>query len=195
MQGRFHYYEGYSMDEISFPVRVMKSMGIHSLIVSNIAGGLNPQYQVGDFVAITDHINLLGTNPLIGKNYEALGPRFPDMIEPYTKKYVQLLSKLAMQQEVTLQKGVYACMSGPCLETAAEYRMLRLIGSDLIGMSTVPEVITAVHAGLKVLGVSLVSDLCLPDNLQPLHLPELLAVAAAAEPKLTRLIQAFLQEV
>ncbi len=195
MQGRFHYYEGYSMEEITFPVRVMKALGVHSLIVSNIAGGLNPQFNVGDLMVITDHINLLGTNPLIGKNYEELGPRFPDMIEPYSKAYVQALVNIALKQGLAVHKGVYSCMSGPSLETAAEYRMLRIIGADAIGMSTVPEVITAVHTGLKVLGISLISDLCMADNLKAINIVELMKVAAEVEPKLTRLVQSFLQEV
>ncbi len=195
MQGRFHFYEGYSMSEITFPVRLMKALGAHSLIVSNACGGLNPQYSPGDIMLMTDHINLLGQNPLIGKNYRELGPRFPDMSEPYTKAYVQKALDIALQQKISVQKGVYACMSGPSLETAAEYRMLRIIGSDVIGMSTVPEVITAVHSRMKVLGLSVITDSCLPDALRPVDLDEIIKVAGTAEPKLVKLITQFLKEI
>ncbi len=195
MQGRLHLYEGYSMEQVTFPVRVMKALGISTLIVSNISGGLNPQLAMGDIMVITDHINLLGTNPLVGRNYDELGPRFPDMCEPYSRDYVGLAKEIALSQGLQLQKGVYACMSGPSLETAAEYRMLRILGSDAIGMSTVPEVIVGVHAGLKILGLSLITDLCLPDHLQPINIPEIMRVAGEAEPKLAALVQEFIKRL
>jgi len=191
MQGRFHFYEGYNLQEITFPVRVLKALGIEQLIVSNACGGLNPQFSPGDLMVITDHINLLGTNPLVGKNDHRLGPRFPDMCEPYNRKIIQKICDLALQNKIPLQKGVYACMSGPSLETAAEYRMLRILGADVIGMSTVPEVIVAVHSGLQVLGLSVVTDSCLPDALEPVNLDQIIATAAQAEPKLVKLIRAY----
>ncbi len=193
MQGRFHFYEGYSMEEITFPVRVMKALGIQNLIVSNACGGLNPQFKPGDIMVITDHINLLGQNPLIGPNFHELGPRFPDMSEPYSRNFVQQISKIALSKGIQIQKGVYACMSGPSLETAAEYRMLRIIGADVIGMSTVPEVITAVHSNLKVLGLSVITDSCLPDALEPVNLDKIIATASKAEPNLVTLIADFVK--
>lgn len=192
MQGRFHYYEGYTLQQITFPVRVMKALGIQTLIVSNACGGLNPQFKPGDVMVITDHINLLGTNPLIGKNDYRLGDRFPDMCEPYTKALVQQMADIALENKIPIQKGVYACMSGPSLETAAEYRMLRILGADVIGMSTVPEVIVAVQARLKVLGLSVITDACFPDALEPIDLDRIIATAAKAEPKLVTLIRKFL---
>lgn len=191
MQGRFHFYEGYSMEQITFPIRIMKALGAHSLVVSNACGGLNPQWKPGDIMAITDHINLLGQNPLIGKNDHRLGERFPDMSEPYSKHYLETITQLALKNKIALQRGVYACMSGPSLETAAEYRMLRTIGADVIGMSTVPEVIVAVHAKLKVLGLSVITDACLPDALEPVDLPRIIKTAHQAEPKLVKLIEEF----
>ncbi|HLP42625.1 MAG TPA: purine-nucleoside phosphorylase, partial [Fibrobacteria bacterium] len=190
MQGRFHYYEGHSLDAIAFPVRVMKALGVRSLLITNIAGGVNPGFAMGDIMAISDHINLLGTNPLIGRNHESVGPRFPDMSEPYTREFLRQLGPIAAARGIALHTGVYACMSGPCLETAAEYRMLRILGADAVGMSTVPEVIAAVHAGLKVAALSLITDVCDPDNLKPIDIPEILRVAAEAEPKLAALVTA-----
>ncbi len=191
MQGRYHFYEGFTLEQIAFPVRVLKAMGAETLVVSNIAGGVNPQFRIGDLMLITDHINLLGTNPLIGPNFEELGPRFPDMSEPYKRTHINRMQEIALEAKLPLQKGVYACMSGPALETAAEYRMLRTLGADAVGMSTVPEVITAVHAGMQVLGLSLITDVCLPDNLQPINVPEILATAAKAEPQIAQLIRGF----
>ena len=167
MQGRFHFYEGYSMNQIVFPVRVMKFMNVHTLIVSNAAGGINPLFPPGTIMAITYHINLLGTNPLIGPNDERIGPRFPDMSEPYSRKLLDLVRKVALDNKIPLTNGVYAAMTGPCLETRAEYRMLKAIGADAIGMSTVPEVIAAVSCAIKVLGLSVITDACLPDCLEP----------------------------
>lgn len=188
MQGRFHYYEGYSMKDVTFPVRVMKALGIKTLIVSNASGGMNPLYEAGDLMLITDHINLMGDNPLIGVNDDKLGPRFPDMIEPYDEKLIKLVEKIALEERIPVKRGVYVAISGPNLETRAEYRFLRMIGADAVGMSTVPEVIVAVHAGLKVMGISCITDECLPDALKPANIDMILKVAAEAEPKLSRLI-------
>ncbi|MDQ7051559.1 MAG: purine-nucleoside phosphorylase [candidate division KSB1 bacterium] len=189
MQGRFHYYEGYTMQQITFPVRVMKAMGCHTLIVSNACGGMNPNFTPGDIMIIADHINLLGDNPLIGPNDDALGPRFPDMSEPYTKSLIELAEKVALEEKIKIQKGVYVAVAGPNLETRAEYRFLRTIGADVVGMSTVPEVIVAVHGGMKVLGLSVITDACLPDALEPVNIQEILRIAAEAEPKLTLLMK------
>ena len=189
MQGRFHYYEGYSMQQITFPVRVMKAMGCDTLIVSNACGGMNPNFTPGDIMIIADHINLLGDNPLIGPNDDELGPRFPDMSEPYTKSLIELAEKVALQERINIQKGVYVAVAGPNLETRAEYRFLRTIGADVVGMSTVPEVIVAVHSSMQVLGLSVITDACLPDALQPVNIKEILRIAAEAEPKLTLLMK------
>ncbi len=174
MDGRFHVYEGYSMQQITFPVRVMRMLGAEKLILSNISGGLNPEYRAGDLVLISDQINLMGDNPLIGSNDERLGPRFPDMAEPYRYDLIKLAEKSAMQLGVRLVRGIYAAMTGPCFETRAEYRMLRTLGADMIGMSSVPEVIVAVHSGMKVLGFSLISDECFPECLEPIDIEQLL---------------------
>ena len=189
MQGRFHYYEGYTMKQITFPVRVMKAMGCHTLIVSNACGGMNPNFVPGDIMIIVDHINLLGDNPLIGPNDDELGPRFPDMSEPYTRSLIELAEKVALEERIPIQKGVYVAVAGPNLETRAEYRFLRTIGADVVGMSTVPEVIVAVHSGMKVLGLSVITDACLPDALQPVNIQEILRIAKEAEPKLTILMK------
>jgi len=195
MQGRFHFYEGYSLQQIVFPVRVMKSMGVKTLIVSNACGGINPLYPPGTIMVITDHINLLPGNPLVGPNDHRVGPRYPDMSEPYSKKLIELVSKVAMENHIRVEQGVYAAMSGPSLETRAEYRMLRLLGADAIGMSTVPEVIAAVHAGLQVLGLSVVTDACLPDALEPADIRKIIETANKAEPVLVTLIQKTLSQL
>lgn len=195
MQGRFHYYEGYSMKDVTFPVRVMKALGIDTLVVSNASGGMNPNFKAGDLMVITDHINLMGDNPLIGPNDEALGPRFPDMVEPYDGALIELLEKVALEEKISLKRGVYVAVTGPNLETRAEYRFLRLIGADAVGMSTVPEVIVAVHAGLRVLGISCITDECLPDALKPADIETILKVAAEAEPKMSRLISRTIQSM
>lgn len=195
LSGRFHRYEGYSLQQVTFPVRVARALGVHTLIVSNAAGGMNPQFQSGDLMLITDHINLMGDNPLIGPNDDALGPRFPDMSEPYTRALIDLAEAAALKSGIRLQRGVYVAVTGPCLETRAEYRFLRFIGADAVGMSTVPEVIVAVHAGLRVLGFSAITDECLPDALEPANIEKIIAVANAAEPKLSALVLECLQRM
>ena len=188
MQGRFHAYEGYSHRQITFPVRVMKALGAELLIVSNACGGMNPQYARGDIIVIDDHINLMNGNPLIGVNDDSLGPRFPDMCAPYDPELIDRTLEIARREDFVAHKGVYAAVSGPNLETRAEYRFLRTIGADVVGMSTVPEVIVAVHAGMRVLGLSIVTDICLPDALKPANIDEILAAAAEAEPKLRHIV-------
>jgi purine-nucleoside phosphorylase len=195
MQGRFHLYEGYSLEEITFPLRVMKYMGVNVIIESNAAGGMNPNFKAGDLMVITDHINLIGNNPLIGPNDDKLGPRFVDMCEPYDKELIELYEKVAMREGIRIHRGVYVGVVGPNLETPAEYRFLRLIGADAVGMSTVPEVIVAKHSGLKVLGISCITDECFPDKLEPVNLAKLIKVANLAEPKMTRLIKGILGEI
>ncbi len=188
MEGRFHAYEGYSHRQITFPVRVMKALGAELLIVSNACGGMNPQYAQGDIMVIEDHINLMGDNPLVGVNDDSLGPRFPDMIGPYDQELIGAALKIARRENFVAHKGVYVAVTGPNLETRAEYRFLRTIGADVVGMSTVPEVIVAVHAGLRVLGLSIVTDMCLPDALKPANIDEILATAAEAEPNLRKIV-------
>ena len=195
MQGRFHLYEGYPVSQITFPIRVMKALGIKILIESNIAGGMNPDYKPGDLVLIGDHINLMGGSPLVGPNDERLGPRFPDMSEAYDSKLMKLAEGVALEEKIPLKKGVYVGVVGPNLETKAEYRFLRGIGADLVGMSTVPEVIVAVHCGLRVLGISVVSDRCLPDALKPVNIEELIRVSVSAEPKLTHLVEKIIERI
>ncbi|NUM75422.1 purine-nucleoside phosphorylase [candidate division KSB1 bacterium] len=195
MQGRFHFYEGYSMKQITFPVRVMKALGCHTLVVSNACGGMNPLFAPGDIMIMTDHINLLGDNPLIGPNEEALGPRFPDMSEPYTQALIALAEQVALEEKIRVQKGVYVALSGPNLETRAEYRFLRQIGADVVGMSTVPEVIAAVHGGMKVLGLSVVTDSCLPDALEPVDIAKIIKTAGEAEPKLTLIMKRVIERM
>jgi len=195
MQGRFHFYEGYSLEEITFPLRVMKYMGVNVIIESNAAGGMNPNFKAGDLMVITDHINLIGNNPLIGPNDDKLGPRFVDMCEPYDKELIELYEKVAMRERIRIHRGVYVGVSGPNFETPAEYRFLRLIGADAVGMSTVPEVIVAKHSGLKVLGISCITDECFPDKLESVNLAKLIKVANLAEPKMTRLIKGILAEI
>lgn len=195
MQGRFHYYEGYNMEQVTFPVRVMKQLGIKALIVCNATGGLNPQFNVGDMVLITDHINFQGANPLLGHNDDALGPRFPDMYNCYDKDLVDLAEQTALRLGYKVNRGVYVGVTGPNLETGAEYRMLRLMGADQVGMSTVPEVIVARHQGTKVLGVSIITDMGLPDNLHPCSHQKILAAADKTEPKMTELIAAVIERM
>jgi purine-nucleoside phosphorylase len=192
MEGRFHMYEGYSLKQITLPVRVMQAMGAKLLVVSNAAGGMNPYYRDGDIVVIEDHINLLGDNPLIGINDDRLGPRFPDMSAPYDLELVDVALEIARRENIVVHKGVFVAVPGPNLETRAEYRFLRAIGADVVGMSTVPEVIVAVHCGLRTLGLSVITDMCLPDALQPADVAKIIAVANAAEPKLTSLVSGVL---
>ena len=188
MEGRFHMYEGYSLRQITFPVRVMKAVGAELLIVSNASGGMNPHYRCGDLVVIEDHINLMGDNPLIGMNDDRLGPRFPDMCEPYDLALVDRVLEIARRENIVAHPGVFVAVAGPNLETRAEYRFLRSIGADVVGMSTVPEVIVAVHAGLRVLGLSIVTDMCLPDAIQPANIDHIIATANEAQPRLTKLV-------
>lgn len=195
MRGRFHAYEGYSMAQITYPVRVMKALGVDTLVVSNACGGMNPRWSKGEIMVIEDHINLMGDNPLIGPNDDQLGPRFPDMSEPYDRGLIELAEQVALEEGIRIHKGVYVAVSGPCLETRAEYRFLRGIGADVVGMSTVPEVIVAMHSGLRVLGFSIITDSCLPDALEPVELPEILRVAAEAEPRLNKLVRGILRRL
>jgi purine-nucleoside phosphorylase len=189
MEGRFHRYEGYSMQQVTLPIRVMRELGADALIVSNACGGMNPLWRDGDLVLISDHINMMGDNPLIGPNLEQ-GVRFPDMSEPYDPEFRAIAREEAMRLGITLREGIYVAVAGPCLETVAEYRMLRGIGADTVGMSTVPEVIVARHAGLRVLGLSIISDMALPDALEPVDVSKIIATAQKAEPVLTRLVRA-----
>ena len=195
MQGRFHYYEGYTMQEIVFPLRVLHMNGARMLLVSNACGGLNPNYSRGDIMLINDHINLLGDNPLIGPNDEELGTRFPDMSQPYTERLLKLAEEVALDESIKMHQGVYAAVSGPNLETKAEYRFLRTIGSDVIGMSTIPEVISAVHMGMEVLGISVITDECFPEALEPVSIEDVLAAANMAEPKMTRVFTGVLERL
>jgi purine-nucleoside phosphorylase len=188
MQGRFHRYEGYQLADVAFPVRVMRALGARVLIVSNACGGMHPLWNPGDLVLLSDHINLLGDNPLIGANDERLGPRFPDMSSPYDSELRALARGVALDQGIVLREGVYVAVPGPSLETRAEYRMLRGIGADVVGMSTVPEVIVGVHAGLRTVGISIITDQCLPDALEPVDIDRIIATARRAEPSLTRLV-------
>lgn len=187
MQGRFHYYEGYSLQQITLPVRVMKLLGIKNLLISNAAGNMNPDWNKGELMLIDDHINLLPDNPLRGENYELFGPRFPDMSEPYSKGLNMKVKQIAKHKKIKLNEGVYIAVMGPNLETRAEYRFLRRIGGDAVGMSTVPEVIVANHMALPCCAISVLTDNCDPDNLKPINLSDILEVAAKAEPKLTEL--------
>jgi purine-nucleoside phosphorylase len=194
MEGRFHFYEGYSLQQITLPVRVMKALGCDILIVSNACGGMNPQFAKGDLMMIEDHINLLGDNPLIGKNDERLGPRFPDMYCPYDRKLLALARRIALEEKIVLHQGVFVAVAGPNLETRAEYRFLRGIGADAVGMSTVPEILVGVHAGLRNVGISVITDMCLPDALGPVDIADIIATANAAEKKLRVLVRRLVQE-
>ena len=192
MEGRVHQYEGYSLQQITLPVRVMKRLGAKLLVVSQAVGGMNPSYQAGDVMIIDDHINLMGDNPLVGINDDRLGPRFPDMSQPYDRELIEKGLEIARQQNFVVQRGVTVAVTGPNLETRAEYRFLRQIGADVVGMSTVPEAIVAVHCGLRTFGLSVVTDMCLPDALQPANVDHIIATANAAEPKLRALVSGIL---
>ena len=189
LQGRFHYYEGYSMQQITFPIRLMKFLGVETLLVSNACGGMNPLFKRGDVMIMDDHINLLGDNPLIGKNEDELGPRFPDMSEPYSKKLIALAEEVALENKIKVHRGVYVAVPGPNLETRAEYRYLRATGADVVGMSTIPENIVANHMGMKVLGFSIITDECFPESLRPVDVSEIIATAMKAEPKMTLIMK------
>lgn len=195
MQGRFHYYEGYDMKQITFPVRVMKMLGISSLLISNASGALNPGYRKGDLMIIEDHINLQTGNPLTGRNADSLGPRYPDMSEPYNRKMIAAGLEIAGRNNITCHSGVYAAVNGPNLETRAEYRYLRIIGADAVGMSTVPEVIVASHMSLPVFAIAVLTDEGFPDSLQPVSLEEILETAGEAEPKMTKILKELLLEI
>ena len=188
LEGRQHAYEGYPLAQITFPVRVLQRLGARRLVVTNACGGLNPNFRTGDLMVIDDHINLLNGNPLIGINDERLGPRFPDMSAPYTPRLIDEALEIARRENFAAHRGVYVAVTGPNLETRAEYRFLRGIGADVVGMSTVPEVIVAVHAGLEVLGISVITDMCLPDALEVATVEKILAVARSAEPKLRAIV-------
>jgi purine-nucleoside phosphorylase len=195
MEGRFHFYEGYSLRQITLPVRVMKALGCEVLIVSNACGGLNPQFAKGDLMLIEDHINLLADNPLIGPNDERLGPRFPDMCAPYDRDLLARARRIALEEKIVCHQGVFVAVSGPNLETRAEYRFLRGIGADVVGMSTVPEILVAVHSGLRSLGLSVITDMCLPDALEPVKVEKIIAVANEAEKKLRVLVRRVIEEL
>ena len=188
MKGRVHYYEGYTMRQVAFPVRVLRALGCRTLVITNACGSMDPALPAGSIVAITDHINLMGDNPLIGENDETLGPRFPDMSEPYSRALLALAERVALEQGTPLARGVFVAVPGPNLETAAEYRFLRGIGADVVGMSLVPENLVAVHGGQRVLALSVVTDECQPDDLHPVDIPTILAVAARTAPSLIRLV-------
>lgn len=195
MQGRFHFYEGYNQQDVTFPVRVMKALGVETVIVTNAAGGMNSGFKAGDLMIITDHINMTGSNPLIGPNFADLGPRFPDMSTAYTPELVELAKRVASEQGVTVQQGVYAGISGPTYMTPAELIMLRKVGGDAIGMSTVPEVIVARHAGMKVLGMSCITDMAIGEELEPLTHEQVVEVANRTKPIFMNLVQGILKEV
>ncbi len=195
MQGRFHYYEGYSMQEVTFPVRVMKQMGIETLIVSNASGGLNPDYVVGDIMVINDHINMFGDNPLIGKNMNELGPRFPDMSEPYNNALIAKAMEIGRENDIDLKQGVYVGTTGPTFETPAEYKMFRVLGADAVGMSTVPEVIVARHMDMNCFGISIITDSGVPGQIVEVSHEEVQEVAATAEPKMTKVIKELVSRI
>jgi purine-nucleoside phosphorylase len=195
MQGRFHRYEGYDLQQVTFPVRVMHALGARTLIVSNACGGMNPLWGPGELVLLSDHINLLGENPLVGPNDDRLGPRFPDMSAPYDPALRALARAAALELGIVLREGVYVAVPGPNLETRAEYRMLRAIGADVVGMSTVPEVIVAVHQGMRAAGISIITDQCLPDALEPADIARIIATAGRAEPRLTHLVTTLVERL
>jgi purine-nucleoside phosphorylase len=195
MQGRIHFYEGYTMREVALPVRVMKALGCRALLMSNAVGGMNPQFGPGDITVMTDHINLMGDNPLIGDNDDRLGPRFPDMSAPYDRQFLACIEQVALKAGLALKRTVYVAVAGPNLETAAEYRFLRVIGADTVGMSSVPECLAAVHGGMRVIGLSVVTDACFPDALKPADVSEIIRVANEAQPRLEALVTGFLAAV
>ncbi len=195
MQGRFHYYEGYTLQHIVFPIRVLNANGADHLLVSNACGGMNPNYRRGDIMCIVDQINMLGDNPLIGPNDDELGVRFPDMSEPYTRELIETAREVALENNIRMHEGVFVAVTGPNLETRAEYRFLRTIGADVVGMSTVPEVIAAQHLGMKVLGISVITDECFPEALEPVSLEDVVEAAGIAEPKMTAVMTGVLKRL
>jgi purine-nucleoside phosphorylase len=195
MEGRFHYYEGYTMQQITFPIRVLRAIGVDVLVLSNACGGMNPNFEKGDILLIDDHINLMGDNPLRGRNDDTLGPRFPDMCQPYDRKLLRSAERIAIEEGIRAHRGVYVAVAGPNLETRAEYRFLRTIGADVVGMSTVPEVIVGVHAGMRIVGLSVITDLCLPDALQPADISDIIRTANETEPKLRTLVRRIVAEL
>lgn len=195
MNGRLHYYEGYSMQEITFPIRVMNALGAKTLIISNAAGSMNPYYNAGDIMIMTDHINLMGNNPLIGINDDSLGSRYPDMYDAYSPDLIELASSIAMKEGIRAHKGVLVAVSGPNLETPAEYKFLRMIGADVVSMSTVPEVLVAIHSSMRVLGLSCITDKCTPEALKSSEISEIIQVANQTEPKLTKLVSQFIKQL
>jgi purine-nucleoside phosphorylase len=195
MEGRFHYYEGYTLQQVTFPVRVMKALGAGTLLVTNAAGGINPQLDLADIVVIEDHINLIPDNPLRGVNDDNLGPRWPDLCEPYNRRLLGLARSAALELGIHVHKGVFVAVAGPNLETRAEYRMLKAMGADVVGMSTVPEVLVAIHGGMQVLGFSVVTDICLPDHLEPVEISKILATAAIGGQKLAKLIPRVIEQL
>jgi len=195
LKGRAHYYEGYTMRQVAFPVRVLRALGCDTLVITNSVGGMNPDLPAGSIVVTTDHINLMGDSPLIGPNDDTLGPRFPDMSEPYSRRLIGLAEKVALELKIPLQRGVFVGVHGPNLETAAEYRFLRWIGADVVGMSLVPENLVAVHGGQRVLAFNVVTDECLPDRLEPVDIPRILSVANRVAPTLTRLLTEIVRRI
>lgn len=195
MEGRFHFYEGYKLQQVTFPVRVMKALGCSVLIASNACGGMNPQFDKGDLMMIEDHINLLGDNPLIGPNDERLGERFPDMCHAYDRELLKKARLIAMEEKIACHQGVFVAVAGPNLETRAEYRFLRTIGADVVGMSTVPEIIVGVHSKMRCVGISVITDMCLPDALEPVSLADIIATANTAEKKLRTLVRRLVQQI
>ena len=195
LQGRFHRYEGYSLQQVTFPVRVLRALGASTLVVSGAVGGMHPLWNLGDLALLSDHINLMGDSPLIGPNDDSLGPRFPDMSAPYDAALRATAHQAALELGLTLREGVYVAVTGPALETRAEYRMLRAMGADVVGMSTVPEVIVAVHGGMRVLGITVVTDKCLPDALEPADVATIIATAESAEPRLATLLTRILEKM
>lgn len=195
MRGRFHFYEGYSLEQITHPIRVMHALGAETLVLSNAAGGLNPKYAAGDICILDDHINLLGTSPLVGPNDESLGVRFPDLSQPYNQELISAAERIALDEGIRTQRSIYTIVSGPNLETRAEYRFLRTIGSDLVGMSTVPEAIVAAHENMRCIAFSIVTDTCLPDALLAVSVEEIIATAAGAEPFLNTIVSRLIAEL
>lgn len=198
MQGRFHFYEGYTLQNVTYPVRVMShkiGLGVKTLLISNAAGGMNPEFRRGDLMIIDDHINMQGDNPLIGENIDELGPRFPDMSEPYSKELISLANKVARDLKIKVKHGVFVAVQGPNLETRAEYRMLRNFGADAVGMSTVPENIIANHMGMRSFGISIITDECFPDTLEPVSVEQIIKIANRAEPKLTKLMKELVRQI